>query len=343
MRLFVSLRYISKVIQKQFSSRYTPMLHRALECVRVYTRTRPLTLDERIAEILDLADTSKGMFDFVLLQLHRQAVLNTLIRTDLAATAPIHNSKLVMSTSHTREIGKPDLTINVDQEHRHLVPPLFLLNINTSAPTTIGIDSIPETVLKSLTRHQKGRNYDPNRENPVLPLVSGNHPFDLGGHLHIYPTPSHLPSEAPYFPPLTHDTPRRELMGSWGQRPCQPGFSCSNTTTARGTGNARPQSVRIACCRAKMAPNPPTRGTPALQVARRTTPTTSSTPTGPYDTPTKEECLSLLTQYSSSLFRYFLPLSVIFHIGIDKPSGGVLDIMTAPSEHIFQKVVQNLR
>ena len=111
------------------------------------------------------------------------------------------------------------------------------------------------------------------------------------------------PLDAPFFPPLTHDTPRRELMGSWGQRPCQPGSSCS-TATARDTGNARPQPTRIASRRAKMAPNPSTQRTSALQAARRTTPSTPSTPTRPCDTPPKGEPLSHLTQYSFSLFRH---------------------------------------
>ena len=38
------LKIQNKVIPKQFSSLYTPMLHRALEYVRIYARTRPLTL-----------------------------------------------------------------------------------------------------------------------------------------------------------------------------------------------------------------------------------------------------------------------------------------------------------
>ena len=145
------LRIQNQVMQKQFNHRFTPGLHRALECVRVYARARPLTLDERIAAILDLADTSRGMFDFVLLQLHRQAILKTLIHADLTATAPIHSTAHVMPTNHhTREQGTPDLTTSLEQELKHLVSPLLLSGITL---TMTEIDSISETASGSLIRH----------------------------------------------------------------------------------------------------------------------------------------------------------------------------------------------
>ena len=234
------------------------------------------------------------MFDFVLLQLHRQVVLKTLIHADLAATAPNRTTTQVRSTGHdAREIGKPDITSMVDLELKHSLTPLLFLDINASAPTTTEIDAIGSGLL---IRRQKGHNSDPTLKNLVVPLP-GNYPVsDSVGYSHTNPIENSLiPLDTPFFPPLTHDTPRRELMGSWGQRRCQPGFSCSKTITTRGTGNARTQPIRIPCCRAKKAPSPPIRRTPALQVARGTTPTTSRTPSGPYDTPTKGERLSQLT------------------------------------------------
>ena len=114
---------------------------------------------------------------------------------------------------------RPSIAIQL----KHLVSPLLPTKTIANAPILTEIDSISETVHDSLIRHQKGHNSDLNLENPVPLLVSGNHPFDPGGHTHIYPTLSLLPSDAPFYPSLTDDAPRRELMGSWGRRPCQPG------------------------------------------------------------------------------------------------------------------------
>ena len=230
--------------------------------MRIYTRTRPLTFDERIAAILDLADSKRGLLKYVLLQLHRQAVSKTLLQA-------ISSTTLVMSTNHhTREERKLDRITNVDQELKHLVRPLLLTDISASAPTTTEIDSIAETASCSLIRNQKGHNYDPSLENPVLPPLFGSQPVDLEGYIpHTYTASgSSLPLNAPFYLPLTDDspdTPRRDLIGSWSQRPCRPGSSCSNTTFARGTGDARPQPVRVARCRAKTAPYTSPRRTPA--------------------------------------------------------------------------------
>ena len=63
-----------------------------------------------------------------------------------------------------------------------------------------------ETVPDSLIRRQKGHNSGLSLENPELLLVSGDHPFDPGGHSYIYPTLSLLPSDASFYPSLTDDT-----------------------------------------------------------------------------------------------------------------------------------------
>ena len=49
------LKIQNMVIQRQFNDRYTPGLHKALECTRDYARIRPVTLDEREVRILALA------------------------------------------------------------------------------------------------------------------------------------------------------------------------------------------------------------------------------------------------------------------------------------------------
>ena len=74
------LKIQNMVLQRQFNDRYTPGLYKALECIREYARIRPLTLDERVARILALADVHRGQFDFVLLQLSREATLRILIQ-----------------------------------------------------------------------------------------------------------------------------------------------------------------------------------------------------------------------------------------------------------------------
>ena len=134
----------SMVIQRQFNDHYTPVLHKALECVRDYARIRPLTLDERVVRILALAGVHRGQFNFVLLQLSREATLRILIHADLAATASKLTTTSELSTNHLIcESEAPESAPSIDIQLKHLVRPVLLTNIITNAPILTEIDSIP--------------------------------------------------------------------------------------------------------------------------------------------------------------------------------------------------------
>ena len=107
-----------------------------------------------------------------------------------------------MSTSNfTCESEAPGLASSIDSQLEHLARPLLLTNTVTNALIFTELNSISETVPDSLIR-QKGHNSDLSLKNPEPLLVSGDHPFDPGGHSHIYPTLSLLPSDAPFYPLL---------------------------------------------------------------------------------------------------------------------------------------------
>ena len=212
--------------------------------MRDYARIRPLTLDERAVRILALAGVHQGQFDFVLLQLSRAATLRILIQAELAATAQKYTTTPELSTNHPIcESEAPEFAPSIDIQLEHLVRPVLLTDITTNAPILTEIDSISETVPNSLIRHQKGHNSDLNLEKPVPPLVFGNYSFDPGRHSHTYSTLSALPSDVPSYPSLTDNTPCRELIGSWGRRPCQPGACSVNTNPVMSKAKSQPVST----------------------------------------------------------------------------------------------------
>ena len=226
------LKIQSMVIQRQFNDYYTPGLHKALECVRDYARVRPLTLDKRSVRILVLADAHRRLFDFVLLQLSRKATLRILIQAESATTAPKYTTTPELSTNHLIcECEAPEFAPSIDIQLKYLVRPVLLTYIIANAPILTEIVSISETVPNSLIRHQKTHNSDLHLKKPVPPLVFGNHTFDPERHSHTYSTLSPLPSNVPLYPSVTNTTPPRELIGSWGQRPGQPGSGCNGTST----------------------------------------------------------------------------------------------------------------
>ena len=107
------LKIQSMVIQRQFNDRYTPELHKALECTLDYAHIN--TLDERSVRILALAGVHRGQFDFVLLQLSREATLRILIQAELAATAPKYNTTPELSTKHLIcESEAPEFAPSID-------------------------------------------------------------------------------------------------------------------------------------------------------------------------------------------------------------------------------------
>ena len=129
------LKMQNMVIQRQFNDHYTPGLHKALECVRDYARIRPLTLDERVVRILALAGVHRGQFNFVLLQLSRQATLKILIHAEFTGTAPKHTITPEMSSSNfTSESDAPELASSIANQLEHLARPLLLTNTVTNAP-----------------------------------------------------------------------------------------------------------------------------------------------------------------------------------------------------------------
>ena len=113
-------------------------------------------------------------------------MLRILIHAKLAATASKHSTTLEMSTNNLTcesEASEPTSSINIQLEH--LARPLLLTNTVTNALIFTELNSISETIPDSLIR-QKGHNSGLSLENPELLLVSGDHPFDPGGHSYIY-------------------------------------------------------------------------------------------------------------------------------------------------------------
>ena len=218
-----------------------------------------------------------------------------------------------MSTSNfTCESEAPGLASSIDSQLEHLARPLLLTNTVTNALIFTELNSISETVPDSLIR-QKGHNSDLSLKNPEPLLVSGDHPFDPGGHSHIYPTLSLLPSDAPFYPPLTDDIPCRELLGSWGRRPCQPGACSVDTNPVLSKGRSQPVTNTSSAITRRTSTLPAVPYTSARKICTlqatgrntstltsQTTPSIDITPTRLYDDLVQEEYMSLATHYTLS-------------------------------------------
>ena len=250
MRLFISLKYRTKLYQNSLVvSTHQCCIERSNTCAFMRVQDHSHLLTTHIADILDLADSNRGLFTYVLLQLRYQTNLRQLF--DSADIAKLYTITPEMLTN-------PPVLTEIAHEHtsrldiplNHLVRPLLLTNTITYASKLTEIDSISETDSNSLIRHQKSHNSDLFLENSVVPALSENFwpPYPAELHSDVY-TIGKAPTlvDIPLYPSLTGDVPHRELRGSWGQRPCQPGSRHTSADPSPNPNRAkgRPQTC---CC-----------------------------------------------------------------------------------------------